>query len=680
MKKKKSLFLLGNTLLIMIIFLGNSILANAVSNNFQPETIESIEETQTENKKPKEATISSSSSSEADLIDPTKEDLLEVKESLVEGKATSFAAALPEDPNIIPIDKVFQNPIGNSTSILEDGKLLQLNPASKSQKGAIWSKKPISLLSDFTFKSYLYLGDQQSNAGDGMTFTLTNDSRMGTNADQVIGSPGMGIGSYSTKAGQPNIKSGLSIEFDTYKNRGSADRMDREISADDGYGHVAFVTPKENNNNYSGEHSGVTVAPTHLSNGTWRMLTVRWDAQNQQLTYDLEGVGSSSLVINDLNGKFGGSSVYWGFTSSTGGSYQENALAMTQIPSSVKSFAQASVNGGEFAPEVEASNGDTVTLRNALTVENDLMSAQANTQVEQPQVSIELPPELVYEQDSLSIDGTPVAAEDLSIVDSKIVVDLANYLVLEKEMVLTLNTTLQDALPETRLSLEFDYLENGTMLQKSNELRVQIAKPKEKTLTVFYRDATNNQELAASKQLTGKIGESYKESPISIAGFVFKNDSGNAEGVFAEDSQDIHFYYRPGELYFLESPKQLTFGTLKVSNQPLVKFGQPTEGLRVMDERKQGNWQVQLKQSQSFSNGELTMPYLLSFVSDTAVSQITDKAITVTESDKKGEIDLSGLLDQSQQRGIKADIPVEYQRLGTFKGALSWSLVDAPAN
>ena len=119
---------------------------------------------------------------------------------------------------------------------------------------------------------------------------------------------------------------------------------------------------------------------------------------------------------------------------------------------------------------------------------------------------------------------------------------------------------------------------------------------------------------------------------------------------------------------------------MKVSNQPLVKFGQPAEGLRVMDERKQGNWQVQLKQSQSFSNGEFIMPHVLSFVSDTASTSITDKAITVTESDKKGEIDLSGLLDQSQQRGIKADIPVEYQRLGTFKGALSWSLVDAPAN
>ena len=85
------------------------------------------------------------------------------------------AVELPDDPNIISIDKIFQTPIGTSTSILENGKLLQLNPAERSQRGAIWSNKKISLLSDFTFKSYLYLGNQRDRAGDGMTFTLTGD-------------------------------------------------------------------------------------------------------------------------------------------------------------------------------------------------------------------------------------------------------------------------------------------------------------------------------------------------------------------------------------------------------------------------------------------------------------------------------------------------------------------------
>ncbi len=42
------------------------------------------------------------------------------------------------------------------------------------------------------------------------------------------------------------------------------------------------------------------------------------------------------------------------FTSSTGGKYQENALAMTQIPTNVTSQAALSVNGQEFSSAVEA--------------------------------------------------------------------------------------------------------------------------------------------------------------------------------------------------------------------------------------------------------------------------------------------------------------------------------------
>ena len=49
------------------------------------------------------------------------------------------------------------------------------------------------------FKSYLYLGNEYANAGDGMTFTLTNDPRMSTTPQEVIGSPGMGIGAYPRK-------------------------------------------------------------------------------------------------------------------------------------------------------------------------------------------------------------------------------------------------------------------------------------------------------------------------------------------------------------------------------------------------------------------------------------------------------------------------------------------------
>ena len=39
----------------------------------------------------------------------------------------------------------------------------------------------------------------------------------------------------------------------------------------------------------------------YLSNGTWRMLTVHWNAATKALTYDLEGVGTNTYVVSDLN-------------------------------------------------------------------------------------------------------------------------------------------------------------------------------------------------------------------------------------------------------------------------------------------------------------------------------------------------------------------------------------------
>ena len=129
------------------------------------------------------------------------------------------------------------------------------------------------------------------------------------------------------------------------------------------------------------------------------MLTVHWNAATKALTYDLEGVGTNTYVVSDLNAQFGATTVYWGFTSSTGGKYQENALVMTQIPTNVTSQAALSVNGQEFSSAVEAVKNDQVRLRNTLNIDNDFIEDR------QPQVSIDLPDELAYEENSLMIDG-----------------------------------------------------------------------------------------------------------------------------------------------------------------------------------------------------------------------------------------------------------------------------------
>lgn len=99
-----------------------------------------------------------------------------------------------------------------------------------------------------------------------------------------------------------------------------------------------------------------------------------------------------------------------------------------------------------------------------------------------------------------------------------------------------------------------------------------------------------------------------------------------------------------------------------------------------MDERNANNWRLQLKQTQPLTNDSIVMPDVFSFVSTAGSSQITNEAITLLESNQKGETDLTALLDESKQQGIQIDVPVAYQRVGTFKARLSWALEDVPGN
>ncbi|MFU1892730.1 lectin, partial [Enterococcus faecium] len=81
---------------------------------------------------------------------------------------------------------------------------------------------------------------------------------------------------------------------------------------------------------------------------------------------------------------------------------------------------------------------------------------------------------LAYEENSLTIDGKKVAAKDLTQTGNHLTIALNDYLVLKKDMIIELKTTLQDNTPEKVLTMNFDYYEEGTLLQKSNNVTITI--------------------------------------------------------------------------------------------------------------------------------------------------------------------------------------------------------------
>lgn len=195
------------------------------------------------------------------------------------------------------------------------------------QRGGLWYQNPINLKKDFSMEMYMFLGDNV-NGADGITFVMQNDPRK-LNA---IGSIGAGIGAYGRYDMPDNyIKNGLALEFDTYFNSEVGSTNDNDVpEAGRKYGHIAIQKTKGNAENH--ENIMVGTASDPLANNKWRKVTLDWKANQQNLNYTIAGYGSATYHIADLNGLFNGTNVYWGFTGSTGGSKNYQAVAIAKLP------------------------------------------------------------------------------------------------------------------------------------------------------------------------------------------------------------------------------------------------------------------------------------------------------------------------------------------------------------
>lgn len=166
----------------------------------------------------------------------------------IQGRLFTGANSFPEDT--ISLLDIFRNPVGDGPTLLNDDKALQIVGTYR-QTGAIWSRRQIDLLEDFSFKGYIYLGDgtngsttSNSTVADGVTMVFQNDSRMATDPDSVLGPGGAALGVYSVNAASSSkyIKNAIALEFDPYRNG----NIDSGVSTLYGV-HVAVMVPQERN-------------------------------------------------------------------------------------------------------------------------------------------------------------------------------------------------------------------------------------------------------------------------------------------------------------------------------------------------------------------------------------------------------------------------------------------------
>lgn len=238
------------------------------------------------------------------------------------------------------------------------GNQVLLTPENTNQAGSAWIETRINLSQDFDISFEMSLGDRDANGADGISFAL-HDDPAGTAAFGNTASGGEWIGMNS-------ICPAVSVEVDTYQNSGrgdpTADHLGINVYTAGGGGTCNGVP----NHNASGP---VQASPstTNIEDGTEYQLRVTWDASATTMTVYFDGSQRMTYVSDFVNNTFGGNSqVYFGFTASTGGSFNEqyiipNSAAMGAVKYAVPSVFMSTDTSRTTTYSIDITNSGIVT-------------------------------------------------------------------------------------------------------------------------------------------------------------------------------------------------------------------------------------------------------------------------------------------------------------------------------
>ena len=177
-------------------------------------------------------------------------------------------------------------------SAYAEGNRFVLTPSERSQRGAIWYKKPIDLTKDYEFHFKMYLGDRTCGA-DGLAFVLQ------ANGTDVLGGGGGNIG-------YGGISKSLAVEFDTWQNGDIGDPNGN---------HIGFNI----NGNIRSEYT--YALPSPLESDREIEVDIVWDYKgNDKALLKVSVMGKVyTYEVESVSSLFGGYTAYFGFTSATGG-------------------------------------------------------------------------------------------------------------------------------------------------------------------------------------------------------------------------------------------------------------------------------------------------------------------------------------------------------------------------
>lgn len=197
---------------------------------------------------------------------------------------------------------------GNATKIDED--CFELTQDFLEQSGSAWFEEKINLNQSFDVRMNLNFGCKDANGADGIVFILQPISTS-------IGSAGSGIG-------YQGINPSIGIEFDTWQNP--------ELN-DPAYDHIGIMVNGNSNHNNSLEGpTQASASSLNIEDCMDHSVRITWDVNEQILSVYFDCELRLSTEIDLVNTVFGGDpSVFWGFSSATGGFSNKHVLCFELI-------------------------------------------------------------------------------------------------------------------------------------------------------------------------------------------------------------------------------------------------------------------------------------------------------------------------------------------------------------
>ncbi|MFL5728298.1 MAG: lectin-like domain-containing protein, partial [Cytophagaceae bacterium] len=201
----------------------------------------------------------------------------------------------------------------NNDAIDLGGGNYQLTNNITYQAGSLWYKLQHNVNDPLTVEGKMYFGTNDAGA-DGICFVLQNNCLS-------AGTAGGGIG-YAGMPGQS-----LAVEFDTYQNIAGTGNQDNH---DPAYDHLAIEingnVDHASANNLFGPVRMDSLKP-NVEDGQWYDFKITYDPASTTLNIYFNNYLRKSFVYDLKNNLFSNSPyVYWGFTSSTGGFFNQQKI------------------------------------------------------------------------------------------------------------------------------------------------------------------------------------------------------------------------------------------------------------------------------------------------------------------------------------------------------------------